>query len=299
MMAKNDNRNAQIVDIYSESVHFDTCPRPLGLTWIKSLHSKRARLATNESINLVRKDVRKTKPFQIRKGIEDLDQNNRHIKIGMNFVRQVNKNLKFELEQEVARFDSLKTIIENSKPIVTEIKRNESTTASHLFDQIAGRDEIGSSHLNKNLELQIHLTNGEIRKFEQQVEALKSSAEFYGLIELVAIRKVYIDDFERLCGYKERLNNAQNVVSNEMKSKKRTKLILIKKKIQQTETKLKQIEEDTEKSENFITEIRQKTKRLMLEEKEGLIFNEELRCKTQTADTEIAHYKSLLKELTH
>jgi hypothetical protein len=296
MIAKNDFRNLQIEEIYTGSVYFETTHKPAGLAWVKSLQTKKPRVATNESIDLVRKDVCKTKPYQIKRGIEDLDQNNRQIKIGMNFMKQMNKNLKAELEQESSKFDYIKAVVKSSKPIVAEIKRPENRTPSSFFDQLFNKEDPCMSNLDKNIELQIYYANLEIRKLDHQLKSMKSSPNFYNLVDIIAVRNAYFEEFERIVRYREQLSHAHSMVRDGEKNQKREKFVMITKKLRQAETKLERLQTEIDKLESFVKDLRLKTKSLMKEDGDITGANERLMLEINSLDADINNYTSILEE---
>lgn len=289
-------KRTKLEDIYMENVFVGGGPRPVGFNWVKSLQARGIKMVTSDTVNLVRKDVNKTKPFQIKHGIEDLDQNNRHMKLSLTLVQKHNQTLRFELDQEETKLEYLKTVIQNARPMSMERSRVEQTQVD-MLDQNHSRNEIGFGHLNKNLQLQIFLTNNEIKKLEIQLDTLKATEDFYNLIELIAVNKVYSDEFERLSGIRSKLENAQQVVSDQKKQAKLAKIKKNKIKIRRLEGKINQIESDIGKSEKFISEFKSKTSKLIKEDEALSIEKGQLQRELDQINARIEHYTSRTKGL--
>jgi hypothetical protein len=295
MIDKNVPKKTRIEEIYNENLFVEPQAKIRGFGWVQSLQN-RSRVISNEAVNLIRKDVIKTKSFQIKPKIEDLDQDNRQIKIALNFVQVLNRDLKEEQAQLESMLDFLKTKIQNLQ--AHQIKRShlERNLKSDMYDYGITENDETSGHLNKNLQLQIHLTNTEIRKLETILENSKSSEDFYNLIELIAVRSAYTDDYERLLSIKNNLLNAQEIVVQGKMTKKQGKTKLSKMKIKHLEDNIQAMETEILKSEKMITDMNRRTK-LLITEEEGILnganhLHEEIR----QLDSELALLRSKLKE---
>jgi hypothetical protein len=288
----------RLEDIYIENVFIGGGPKPVGFNWVRSLQARGIKMVSNDTVNLVRRDVNKTKPFQIKHGIEDLDQNNRHIKISLTLVQKHNQTLRFELEQEEAKLEYLKSVIQNSRPMSMERSRVDPGNVE-IVEQNLSKNELGFGHLNKNLQLQIHLTNNEIKKLETQLEKLKATEDFYNLIELIAVNKVYSDEFERLSSIKNKLENAQQVVADQKKQVKLVKTKKNKMKVKRLESKISQIENDIGKSEKFIAEFKSKTSELIKHDESLSLEKNQLQRELDQMNARIEHYTSRIKGLTN
>ena len=289
-------KRTRLEDIYMENVFVGGGPRPVGFNWVKSLQARGIKMVSNDTVNLVRKDVRKTKPFQIKHGIEDLDQNNRHMKLSLSLVQKHNHALHSDLDQEETKLEYLKTVIQNARPMSLERSRVEPAQADMLEQNLA-KNEIGFGHLNKNLQLQIFLTNNEIKKLETQLESLKATEDFYNLIELIAVNKVYNDEFERLFGIKNKLENAQQVVADQKKQVKLSKIKKNRIKIRRLEGKIGHIEDDIGKSQKFISEFKSKTSKLIKEDEVLSTEKNQLLRELDQVNAKIEHYVARTKEL--
>jgi hypothetical protein len=297
MIAKNVVKRTKLEEIYSESLIHESRTQPNGFDWVKSLHDEQNKMVSNDSINLIRKDVIKTKPFQIKHGIEHLDQENRQIKLGLNFVQSVNKDLKMDVDQREINLEYLKSLIRNSRTEVPSINRGKADSCYQNFNEESSKKEVGFSHLNKNLQLQIHLTNKDVKKLEAQLETMKSSEDFYNLIELIAVRTVYAEEFERLIGVKGHLDKILQDVYKDKKSDKSNKNKLAKIKIVDLEDQIQISENDILKSEKFIRDLRQKTNLLMKEQEYADQRNLELQNQIEKTNSEIQALSAKIRNI--
>ena len=292
-------KGSKIQDIYRENLIPHSGKNIYQYQWIKAIDSKARPLNSNESANHLQKNISKTKPFQIKHGIEDLDQRNRQVRSILYQTHQKNKDLKAKLQiEEAALIDFTEFFNEVKKGLAKS--RIGSTSQRELSAPISKNNhnsQRAPSNLDKNLEMQIHLSDIQIKKLESKLQTIRSSEPFYELMSLTHVNEAYFEECARLRMLKSRLDEMHAASLDERCAEQQQEMKDARDRIYKLNDKVNLTENEILKAEKFIRDLAFK-KRQLIQEKTSVITQ----CNMMASDIngldgEIARYQRLISEV--
>jgi hypothetical protein len=299
MLSTQATHHRRIKTIYGENVAPQPAKGIYQYQWIKSIDSKNRPISGNDAIDYFRKDISKTKSFQIKHGAEDLEQRNRQMRSVLFQSQLKHKELTAQYQLEEASLLDLTHAFEESKAAIkarikeARSQRRKSTPARRE----PSYSQATPKNLDKNLELQIHFTDGEIKKLETKITALKSSETYYDHIPLTSINGVYLEEISRLGMLKAKLDEIQVASRDQKYAENQQQMKIIREKITKLNNKIQSVENEILKAEKFIRDHAIKKKELAQEKSLVTAQNSLMANEVEALDCQIAKYRSLLSKV--
>lgn len=220
-------------DYYKENHFIQKLHQSNPLGWIKSLQNIKSTCINKDPNDLFIKRFVKVKPAQIKIDPEEIDQENRQINMALNFVREINDNLKYEVNFEEEKIQFLWEQIQEKQ--TNQGKRHADR---NVHSSISG-------NLTKNLQFQIYLAENDIKKGQKEFKSLQNTEEYFHYIENSTLNKIYKEEIERLSSLKGEHRKVEELVDQ----KRFQKLI---QKISKNDSVICEIEGDLESTKSVI-----------------------------------------------
>ncbi len=245
------------------------------------MHESGIRQTSDKTAALSLKKVGKVQPVQIRVTAEDIEQENRQLLVALDCARNANTQLKKDLEGE--------------REAITFTRKERGFHMSNAERLPSGNDDRGT-HLTKNLNIQICITENELRKAQREMDALAASEVCFQFVEISTLNKIYREELSRLEALLHPQNEKEKLVPQADFQRILTQIERVKGELKGLKTLLKKLENERDSCEESVFSGRKTIDKLSYHRELSVKENDVLRAQYNAKLSELSAWQKRVNE---
>lgn len=239
------------------------------------------RPATEKTAVISLKKVGKVQPVQIRVTAEDIEQENRQLLVALDLARNANTQLRRELEGE--------------REAIVCTRKERGFHLPNAEEKTSRIDDRGT-HLTKNLNIQICITENELKKTNREMNVLAASEVCFQFVEISTLNKIYREELSRLEALLTPQNEMEKLVSQDHFQRVLVQIERVKSELKERKLMLKKLQSERDSCEDTLLSGEKTLGKLSYHSGQLAKENEVLKSEYDARVSELGEWKKRVNE---